>query len=61
MPTWGDEVPSKQTTGRDDKANSFQDEYGNGDGSSRDWERGEPRRSQSPRARSPRRERSPRR
>jgi len=34
--------------------------YENGDGG-RDWERGEPRRSQSPRSRSPRRERSPRR
>lgn len=35
--------------------------YENGDGASRDWERGEPRRSQSPRSRSPRRERTPRR
>jgi len=35
--------------------------YENGDGAARDWERGEPRRSQSPRSRSPRRDRSPRR
>ena len=35
--------------------------YENGDAPSRDWERGEPRRSQSPRSRSPRRDRSPRR
>jgi transformer-2 protein len=43
------------------KADVVESGYENGNGASRDWERDGPHRSQSPRSRSPRRDRSPRR
>jgi transformer-2 protein len=61
MAQWGEDSAGTYFNGGDKKADAFESGYENGDGSSRDWDRGESRRSQSPRTRSPRRERSPRR